>query len=92
MHGKNQWRVSSMWREGLLMEDVQDGIKVSIQDGVTEDPEFIEKTDVAHKSFGGIVYIMTEISNPEIESELSTTTNGVAKTANITSTVAGVVT
>lgn len=78
----------------MLMKDIQDGIKVSIQDGVTEDPnipDVEELTDVQHKSFGGVIYIVTEISNPEIKSGVKGETSS-AITATISSSVAGVVT
>lgn len=70
------------------MEDIQDGKKVSIQNGVTEDPG----TDSAHKSYGAIPYISTEITNPEIESSVRGEIGRTAITATISSSVAGVVT
>lgn len=48
------------------MEDIQDGIKVSIQDGVEEDPTLIGKLDPKGKTSFGISYILTEIPNPQI--------------------------
>ena len=76
----------------MLMEDVQDGIKASIQNGVTEDPEFEESLIVVHKSFGGVIYTTTEISNPEIQSEVRGEVGRTALTGIILCSVAGVVT
>jgi len=77
------------------MEDIQDGIKVSIQDGVTEDPtipNIEELTDLQNKSFGGLVCIVTEISNPEIQSVVRGEIGRAKITGIISSSVAGVIT
>ena len=59
-----------MRREGLLMEDVQDGIKISIQDGVMEDPTVIPTgrgISCISKSF-----VAQPIGNPTIQTILNT--------------------
>ena len=75
----------------MLMKVIQDGIKVSIQDGVEEDPEEIEKFIITGKSGLSLAAIITTIMNPKIESEIATTTDSTGLTATITTTIGLVV-
>jgi len=70
------------------MEDVQDGKKVSVQDGVTEDLELIERLDIAHKSFAGLIYILADTGEHKIESVMATSTDAEQHVATITTVLA----
>lgn len=70
------------------MEDVQDGIKVSIQDGVTEDPKF----DIKGKSFIGAIYVAREISTPQLTAILGIHTPTGCPSCSITTILETVVT
>ena len=65
------------------MEDIQDGVKKSIQDGVEEDPEYEEAIDLTAKSFAGLIYIMEEIKCPKIEIEYELSTDSEDKVCTI---------
>jgi len=71
------------------MEDVQDGIKVSVQDGVTEDPNIPQEFEGG--SGTAKTYLSTPITTPEIKSEVRGEI-GVITVATISCSVAGVVT
>lgn len=65
------------------MEDIQDGIKVSIQDGVTEDPELEEKLIPTGKSGLSLGYMRTQVMNPKIESVVKVSTDSTDLTPSI---------
>lgn len=65
------------------MEDIQDGIKKSIQDGVEEDPELEEHFVTTGKSGLQLKYMVTEIMNPKIESVVEVSTDSEDLTASI---------
>ena len=79
-----------MRREGLLMEDVQDGKKTSIQDGVTEDP--------AIPTFTGLRLLAlsydygTDLRAKDITSEIRTSTDSEDMTNTVSSIIGTVVT
>jgi len=70
------------------MEDVQDGKKVSIQDGVMEDPEFEKQFELGQKSYVSLQYIIQEIPHPQITTKAEATTDSEDLTLTIT-TIAG---
>jgi len=55
------------------MEDIQDGIKVSIQDGITEDPTLPAYTGTKLSTIG--YDYGTALSSKEITTELETSTD-----------------
>ena len=54
------------------MEDIQDGKKVSIQDGVTEDPEFEEKFVIFGRTTFALLYALRTIPATLIETVVDT--------------------
>ena len=59
----------------MLMDDIQDGKKVSIQNGVEEDPTLEEKFEIANKSFAGLIYMAKELTSPQVVTILQTSTD-----------------
>lgn len=74
------------------MEDIQDGKKISIQDGVTEDPAILEEFTSETRSGSAKSYLSTKIKTPSISSSVRGEIGRVAFTATISSSVVGVVT
>jgi len=73
------------------MEDIQDGIKISIQDGVEEDPELLALFEIAGKSFVGAMYVAREITCPEITTALNVEGSGDKGMVGAIATTVGVV-
>jgi len=69
------------------MKDVQDGIKVSIQDGVTEDPAHEEHFIVTGKSGLSLAYRVTSVINPKIESVIELNTDSEDLVASIATVI-----
>lgn len=69
------------------MEDVQDGIRVSIQDGVEEDPATAGLYELSGKSFAGLIAVQKEMGNPEITSSVTTDSEDKGLTLTIVSIV-----
>lgn len=69
------------------MEDIQDGIKVSIQDGVEEDPTLEEKLIIKGKSGLAFPYMKVTIMNPKIETVIETSIDSIDLTASIATTI-----